>query len=704
MRTVPAPSLRLLAIVLTLAAFDSPSSSDGEFLAGDQGGGAQLNYPNVPPEHRHMRLLLDNAFDYVNPAHGIVDPISGYPVEGWNQEPQKGVFLRSLTQLTAIGAWIELLANVAAGYADNPHVSKDAALAGLSRAITTLLGDQRDPELSAKGLLVNFMSMEGGKRAGPLLESIERRRFVEAFGEQQGEAIWLALVEQGWLREEADGRKGRILRGKGYGAAHFEGALAPYAEEALRSAIMGLLDQRVVTIIFGDNANLTAALARSAGALLSPGIRDDSRAVLLREQMERFIDGQGEGYAHLLDPKSGTFFFGWDATADRFVGWEDGRGGWVTGQMNYFINEFRGPWTFVVLRYGLPLAAIRNAGLKIKPYGGSDGAVSYALAAWDGSAFQLLGLSLFMQETSNPGWRASLETLVDAELDYSSGHGLPGLLSEAYSGRKSEYTGLIGIEDLAVTDKPLITDAPSLYTLGVAYSIAPEKVEGFIQGHWQKISALLSPHGPWEGWNLTTNRVIPYQTTVHTLSLILGGINTAQENMGRYLEAHGLYGPLEALYAPGDRVDLLAQGNAVTPWTSDGSPLELSREPGVVRFSSSLRGAGGMAFGAPGAVSLSNGRLVMRYRSETAVGDAFIAFKRAEDDPLPPPAIPVEIFLKLDRTQEGQIEIVLPATPALNGIKEVALVLRSPGGPMPVNLSLLAFEFIPFDSALDPGR
>ena len=113
---------------------------------------------------------------------------------------------------------------------------------------------------------------------------------------------------------------------------------------------------------------------------------------------------------------TGTFVFGLDATADRLVGWDDGRGNWVTGQMNYFINEFRGPWTFAVLRYALPEASIRNAGFKIKPYRYADGRDTYALAAWEGSAFQLLGLSLFMQELMNPGWRRSLETLVDIEL------------------------------------------------------------------------------------------------------------------------------------------------------------------------------------------------------------------------------------------------------------------------------------------------
>ena len=488
-------------------------------------------------------------------------------------------------------------------------------------------------------------------------------------------------MEKGWLLEEDNGLKGRIRRSADYGANHFDGVLAPYSAGSVRSKIMGLLDRRTVTIVFGDNANLTAALARSVGALLRPEIRNDPTAAALREQIERFIEGQKEGYAHLFDPKTGTFVFGWDAAADRFMGWGDGRGNWVTGQMNYFINEFRGPWTFAALRYGLPVASIRNAGFKIKPYRHADGQDTYALAAWEGSAFQLLGLSLFMEEGKNPGWRSSLETLVDIELDFSGRNGLPGLLSEAYSGNGTEYTGLIGIPDLAVTDRPLNTRAPSLYSLGVAYSIAPEKVERISAGHWPMISGLFTPHGPWEGWDMSAQRVIPYQTTVHTLSLILGGIDSAQENMHRYLEEKGLVGSLEALYAPGDRLSLLAEGNRVFAWTSDGGPFAFSRENGTCRFASSLVGSGGLAFVVPEGrtVSLSNGRLSIRFRSETEVKDAVISFKRAKDDPLPPPAFPVEIFARFKQTQDGVIEIDLPATPALSGIQEVSLAFRGSG-------------------------
>jgi hypothetical protein len=103
-------------------------------------------------------------------------------------------------------------------------------------------------------------------------------------------------------------------------------------------------------------------------------------------------------------------------------------------------------------------------------------------------------------------------------------------------------------------------------------------------------------------------------------------------------------------------------------------------------------------------VSLSNGRLVMRYASETGVKDVLVSFKRAADDPLPPPTFPVEIFARLEQTQDDEIEILLPATPALSGIREIVLTFRAAGKTTPVDVSILAFDFIPFDSALDAPR
>lgn len=702
------PVVFLLVLVLAQSLLETHSTAEAPGPAHMASGGGEFNFPRVNPAHKHMRLLLENAFRYVDPDHGLTDPVSGYPVEGWNQEPQIGLFLRSFTQLTAIGEWIELLANIVAGYAGNPYLSRPSAMRKLSLAVKSLREDQKNPSLAAKGLLVNFLGLEDGRRTGPLLESVERKKFIETFGERKGNAVWQALEQKGWIRPEGNGRKGRIRRGEKYGAEHFDGVLAPYAEESVKSGIMGLLDQRVVQVIFGDNVNLTASLAKSVGALLRPGFQDDPQVSNLREEMERFIDAQKDGYAHLFDEKAGLFVFGWDATADRLVGWDDGRGNWVAGQMNYFINEFRGPWMFAVLRYGLPDASIRNAGFKIKPYRDVNGKDTYALAAWEGSAFQWLGLSLFMQEPMNPGWGRSLENLVDIELDYSGRRDLPGFLSEAYTGNGTQYTGYIGISDLAVTDKTLITYAPSLYTLGVAYRVAPNKIERFLEDHWRTISRLFTPHGPWEGYNTSTNEIIRYQTTVHTLSLILGGIGSAHENMDRYLKLKNLSGPLEKLYEPGDRVDLLSARNQVIAWSVDQSPIQFKRENELCRFESHRGGVGGMTFIVPEehGISLSNGRLLIRYRSEVQVEDSHVSFKRVKDDPFPMPPIPTEIFIRFNKTkgQEEEIEIVLPATPALTGIKEISLVYGRSGKQTPVEMSVTGFEFTPFDFALAPVR
>jgi hypothetical protein len=698
-------SLLLLLALVALAVF--PGLAHETLSRGEERGSGytisenrEFRFPKLNPAHKHMRELLENAFRYVDPVYGIVEPGSGYPAEGWNPH------LRSFTQLTAIGKWIELLANIAAGYAENPYLSKESALSYLSMAMRSLRADQKDPSLSAKGLLVNFLSLDGEKRTGPLRESIEKNEFTEAFGEKKGIAIWQALEEKGWILPEGQGQRGRIRRGEQYGAVHFDGVLAPFAQEPLRSRILEILDQRIVLIIFGDNVNLTASLAKSVGALLQPEIRNHPQVSALREEIESFIVGQEPGYQHLFDQQSGTFFFGWNATTDRMVGWDDGHGNWIRGQMNYFINEFRGPWIFTVLRYGLPEDSIRNAGFKIKPYRMIDGRNIHPLAAWEGSAFQLLGLSLFMQEDLSPGWSRSLENMVEAQLDYSGRKSLPGFLSEAYSGHGAEYTGYIGIPDLAITDKPLITHAPSLYTLGVAYMVAPERIEGFLGSHWPMFLKLLTSHGPWEGYNTSTHEVIQYQTTAHTLSLILGGIGSAHENMNRYLALKGLSGRLENLYESGNRVDLLSSRNRATSWAADHAWVHFRRENGGCRYESQLTGIGGITFVVPEdrGISLSNGTIRIRYRSEKPVEDALVTVKRAKDDPFPTISIPIEIFTSFDATNgdEKEVEIVLPATPALNGIKEVSLVFGRNGKKTPVDILISRFQFHPFVSAPTP--
>ena len=93
----------------------------------------------------------------------------------------------------------------------------------------------------------------------------------------------------------------------------------------------------------------------------------------------------------------------------------------------------------------------------------------------------------------------------------------------------------MGIPEIAVTPAPRITNTPSLYTLGIAYMIAPEKIERFLAGNWPAVSELLTDHGPWEGFNVASQKPISVQTSAHTLSLILGLLGTGPENMRRYL-------------------------------------------------------------------------------------------------------------------------------------------------------------------------
>ena len=298
-------------------------------------------FPTVPAAHRHARALLENSMRYLAPANKLIDPASGYPFEGWNHDPKQGLFLRSFTQLTAIGKHMELLADIVAGRADSPEMTKEQALEGLTRLVTSLRHDQKDPTLGAKGLLVNFLDLATGKRLAPLTADVEKRTILAAFGAERGEAIWKAMRDKGWIVPRNNDTEAAIQRGLTFGFEHFDGALSPYKDDATRRKLMEILDRRVVMVIFGDNANLSASVAKTIGALLAPEAAGRPEAAGLRGELEAFLEDQKEGYAQLYDARAGLFYFGWDATRDRLFGWLDLQGNWTTGHMDYFVNEFR---------------------------------------------------------------------------------------------------------------------------------------------------------------------------------------------------------------------------------------------------------------------------------------------------------------------------------------------------------------------------
>ena len=86
--------------------------------------------------------FIDVNFDYFASGSHVVDPVSGYPFEGYD---------RLYTQPTAIGFYAELLANIITGDIVVAEMSRDQAIAVLNKMMTSLLSDQS--RLGYKGLM-----------------------------------------------------------------------------------------------------------------------------------------------------------------------------------------------------------------------------------------------------------------------------------------------------------------------------------------------------------------------------------------------------------------------------------------------------------------------------------------------------------------------------------------------------------------------
>ena len=656
-------------------------------------------FPTLPPEHTHAQALLANALRYLAPESGTTDVSSGYPVEGWNNEPERGLGLRSFTQLTAIGEWLEVLGNLAAGAADAPQLTREQALERLQHAVASLRQDQQDPQVSSRGLMGNFLDLDHGRRIGPLVNSVERQRFVEAFGPEQAKAIWQALEAKGWIRPTGDGSEAIVLRPSGYGVAGFDGPLSPFADEATQTRIMAILDRRTVTVVYGDNANLTMSVANTIGALLSPSVATNPTVVELRAELEHFLEAQQPGYRYLYDTQAGQFFFGWDANRNRWLGWQDGNGTWQAGHMDYLVNEFRGPTGFIVTRFGLPAQALGNLAFQMKPYRTETDRELYVLAPWDGSAFQAWGLGLAAAERQSPSWYTLLKHAVTVELDYARRHRLPGFLSESYIGEGARYTGEVGIPEIAATAAPRLTHIASLYTLGVAYAIAPTEVEPFLADNWATISPLLTEHGPWEGFDVVKQEPVRVQTTAHTLSLALGLLATGPANMVRYLDSKGLRPRLEEIYQCGKPLNLLGDEQRCFAWANAGDKLTTTRQSRLLRVESDRAQQVAMAFASPRreGMNLSGGSLRLAYRSSQPIGTARLELKTATSGSSEAPLLTNQVTVHLIQTTdaEGETEVPLPATPGLNAVREVVLQCEPTSRAGAVDLSITRLEFTP---------
>jgi hypothetical protein len=588
----------------------------------------------------YSEQLLDNSLKFVDEQNAMIDPHSSYPVEGWNQDPERGLYLRDFTQLSAIGEYLELLANMSAGYCGDDYKEQDS-LDKLEKITDTLLKDQADPALAAKGLLVNFLDLGNGDRVGPLGEKMSKTKFKQSLPNINTDKLWSELIEAKWLKPSSDGTWANILRSDKYGSEHFEGNLKPYFEQ--RYHIMEVLDQRVVNIVFGDNVNLSASVAKSIGALLDPKLIANTQAQAIRERLNTFLQNQKVGYEFLLDPKTQSFYFAWDATNDTYTGWEV-NGVFQEAHMNSFINEFRAPWTFVVLYYDLNPASLANAAFKIKPYPHSSGKDIYSLATWDGSAFQFLGLTNFLRDQDNPAWNELMTIAAKIHLDFSKQHQLPGLLSESYTGNKTQYTGHVGLPSNCISSEHRITDAASLYALGVASLYQAEEVEELLKRHWSIIKSLMTDHGPWEGYNTTQNEIIKFQTSAHTLALSLGLLKTGPANMKCFLDKNKLNEKLSDFYQAGTLIEI----DNITA--------------NELLFST--------------AKNFSNGQLSIHYSAKEDE-KAVLTFMRKDDSKYGKMEMDNEIYFNFKATKSAVITITLPAVLSLHDISSLDLGSKS---------------------------
>ena len=423
-------------------------------------------------------------------------------------------------------------------------------------------------------------------------------------------------------------------------------------------------------VMFGDNVNLSVALASSIGALSVPALDGDPTVQAIKTNIETFLEAQREGYEFLHNNNYG----GWNFVTSTPVG----------SLPNYLGDEFRGGYMFATLRYGLPDSFYGNLNVHIRGYTLTNGTDIFTLAAWDGGAFQMLWPS-FTPEASTPSMARILNNYVTIGLDFAAKNDLFGFPSAGYI-TPSTYSSDAGIKEIAYDPATSRNEsAAPLYPLGPAYAINPSGIQDFFLASLRAHPEMVTNHGMWEGYYKTTGTAVQQQLSANVASLIVGLAGKGPEHLLAYYQQKGLSARMDTLYADGDNVDLISASTAAFTWgDAVGSKLGSSYTQTSAAFTSS-----GTAF-IQNFVNISGGQLRIRYTSTTPVGNGQLELK---DPSLAIKGLIKTIHFENTGGAEKEILIDLPPTPALSNIKEVVLVLSNGSGSA-LNFTITNLEIL----------
>ena len=116
--------------------------------------------------------------------------------------------------------------------------------------------------------------------------------------------------------------------------------------------------------------------------------------------------------------------------------------------------------------------------------------------------------------------------------------------------------------------------------------------------------------------NTERKETIKFQTSAHTLSLILGALGSGSENMKRYLDSQKLTEKLKKIYKQGKPADLLSERYRIITWSAQGKPISCEKQKKRCLIKGKSLKDGGINFVIPGedGENLSGGQLLIRYK------------------------------------------------------------------------------------------